>query len=80
MEEQIIRTISTQIINLKKAVSGDYGWDIKIVNDNLEEAVIELEKINNQLKEKFPSVRSAGQRGKKKKGDTKKDVEAIEEI
>lgn len=75
MENQTITNISIPFINLKKSVTGNIAWDIKVYNENLEEAVLEIEKIDEQLKEKFPCGEpkvKITKAKRKKKGETQK--------
>ena len=55
MEEQKInQTINqTPTLKLLKMSKGNYNWEIRACNDDLEKAVEEVEKINNQMLDKF---------------------------
>ncbi len=51
MEEKTINQTSS--IKLTKGQNDKRGWEIKVYNNNLEEVVKEIEKINNLMKTKF---------------------------
>ena len=45
---------NTPSITLKKAVKKDiYSWEIRVSNDDLDKALTEIERINNQMLDKF---------------------------
>ena len=51
MEET--KTTQTSSVKLTKGQNDKFGWEIRISNDNLDEAIEELERVNNLMKEKF---------------------------
>ncbi len=52
MEEQKL-THTSSIVLRKSMGKQDYGWDIRISNDNLKQVVGEINKINDLMIEKF---------------------------
>ena len=54
MEEEIIRPEQKETIKLTMGMKGTYGWEIKVVENKIDEDTIKhLEKIDLKLKEKF---------------------------
>lgn len=54
MEEEQTKVTHTPSITLKKGVKKDvYSWEIRISDDDLDKALTEIERINNQMLDKF---------------------------
>ncbi len=51
MEEQKI--IHTSSIKLSKSVKGEYGWEIRVANDDLKKVVNEIKEIDEMMKKEF---------------------------
>lgn len=55
MEEQttIQKIVSQPSIKINKGMNGNYGWEIKLYGENLDEIIKGLEQGDKKLKEKF---------------------------